>query len=268
VSADPVASSADPVAPAVPSPRAPLDLQRWSAAWQHRPYLLDVARRRVGWHDAEDVVHEAVVRAVHAAALPELQLRSWLLTTTKRLCADRARDEASQRRRRTLIGARPETTVAPGPEDDVCDDAEAVWVAKRVQALPVRQRQAVELRAQGLSVAQVGDAMGVPPKAVESLLGRARRIVKRAAAVIVGVVLATRLVVKRKAQLHVAVAALAVAGSAGVSAANASAAAAGSVASYGARQVQQGFHTATSTLWSHLDHDRAIAVSSRRAVAH
>jgi RNA polymerase sigma factor (sigma-70 family) len=190
----------------VAAPPAGVDSHRWAAVWQHRPYLLAVARRRVGWHDAEDVVHEAVLRAIRDVLIPEARLRSWLVTTTVRLCADRHRDDASQRRRRLLHAARPENLVERGPEDDVCDAAEAVWVARQVDLLPGRQAEAVRLRAEGLSLAEVGAQM----------LGRARRVLRAAAAAGVTIWAGTRLVAKRKTQLHLVALGLGAACSAGV----------------------------------------------------
>jgi RNA polymerase sigma factor (sigma-70 family) len=182
--------------------------ERTAAIWRHRPYLLGVARRRIGWHDAEDVVQEATLRALRSADVPDPQLRSWLTTTTVRLCVDRQREEAARRRRQELLAARPESRVQPGVEDDVVERHQAAWLAERVLRLPGRQSQAVRLRAQGLSLAEIGAEMEVPSKAVESMLGRARRLLKQAGAAAVLTVIGVRVLVKRKAQAQAAVAVL------------------------------------------------------------
>jgi RNA polymerase sigma factor (sigma-70 family) len=192
------------------------DASRWAAVWQYRPYLLAIARRRVSWHDAEDVVHEAVLRGVREILVPEVRLQSWLTTTVIRLCADRHREDSALRRRTARWGARPEPSAVPGPVDDVCDAAEAVWVAEQVDRLPQRQAQALRLRAQGLSLAEVGVEMGVPAKSVESMLGRARRVLKAAAATAAAIVLGAKVLVKRKTQVHVAALALGAACSGGM----------------------------------------------------
>ena len=181
---------------------------RAAAIWRHRPYLLGVARRRIGWHDAEDVVQEATLRALRSDELPDPQLRSWLVTTTVRLCVDRQREEAARRRRQELLASRPEARVQPGVEDEIVDREQAAWLAERVRRLPGRQVEAVRLRAQGLSLAEIGAEMEVPSKAVESLLGRARRLLKQAGAAAVVTVLGVRFLVKRKAQAQAAVAVL------------------------------------------------------------
>jgi RNA polymerase sigma factor (sigma-70 family) len=181
---------------------------RTAMIWQHRPYLLAVARRRIGWHDAEDVVQEATLRALRADDIAEPQLRSWLVTTTVRLCVDRQREDIARRRRQELLAARPESSVQPGVEDEIVDREQAAWLAERVRRLPGRQSQAVRLRAKGLTVAEIGAQMEVPSKAVESLLGRARRILRQAGAAAVLTVIGARLLVKRKVQAQTAVALL------------------------------------------------------------
>jgi RNA polymerase sigma factor (sigma-70 family) len=181
---------------------------RTAAIWAHRPYLLAVARRRIGWHDAEDVVQEATLRALRSTDVPDPQLRSWLVTTTVRLCVDRQREDTARRRRQELLAARPEALVQPGVEDDIVDRYQAAWFAERVRRLPGRQSQAVKLRAQGLSLAEIGAEMEVPSKAVESLLGRARRLLKQAGAAAILTIIGARLLVKRKAQAQAAVAIL------------------------------------------------------------
>jgi RNA polymerase sigma factor (sigma-70 family) len=181
---------------------------RTAAIWAHRPYLLGVARRRIGWHDAEDVVQEATLRALRSTEIPDPQMRSWLVTTTVRLCVDRQREEAARRRRQELLAARPEARVQPGVEDEIVERHQAAWLAERVRRLPGRQSQAVELRAQGLSLAEIGAEMEVPSKAVESLLGRARRLLKQAGAAAVLTIIGARMLVKKKAQAQAAAAIL------------------------------------------------------------
>jgi RNA polymerase sigma factor (sigma-70 family) len=181
---------------------------RTAAIWAHRPYLLGVARRRIGWHDAEDVVQEATLRALRSAEVPDPQLRSWLVTTTVRLCVDRQREESARRRRQELLAARPESWVEPSVEDEIVERHQAAWLAERVRRLPGRQVRAVTLRAQGMSLAEIGAEMEVPSKAVESLLGRARRLLKQAGAAAIVTVIGVRLLFKRKAQAQAAVAIL------------------------------------------------------------
>ncbi|CAM5361097.1 hypothetical protein SVIOM74S_09467 [Streptomyces violarus] len=64
--------------------------ERWRRMWSHREHLLKVARRRsMSPEDAEDAVHEAMLRAAERPDLDEERLAAWLTTVTMRLCVDR-----------------------------------------------------------------------------------------------------------------------------------------------------------------------------------
>src|SRR5947209_18791938 len=71
------------------------------AAWRQRPALLAVARSRTVTHaDAEDVVSEAIARAVEGADnLDPNRVGAWLTTVTINLCTDLARDRARHHKR-------------------------------------------------------------------------------------------------------------------------------------------------------------------------
>jgi DNA-directed RNA polymerase specialized sigma24 family protein len=65
---------------------------RWQRVLSHRESLLKVARRRsMNVDDAEDAVHEAMVRAAESANLDDARLGAWLTSVTIRLCVDRYR---------------------------------------------------------------------------------------------------------------------------------------------------------------------------------
>ncbi|WP_052411503.1 RNA polymerase sigma factor [Streptomyces sp. NRRL S-118] len=150
---------------------------RWQRAWSHREQLLKVARRRsMSPEDAEDAVHEAMLRAAERPDLDDERLGAWLTTVTIRLCVDRYRQvhrEAEVRRSPTLH--------APGPapvDEQVCDRAEATWLARRSGELPARQAEALWLKSADLDVGQVARTMGLSYRTVESLLARARRTLR------------------------------------------------------------------------------------------
>ncbi|MFI2206788.1 sigma-70 family RNA polymerase sigma factor [Streptomyces sp. NPDC020192] len=151
--------------------------ERWQRMWSHREQLLKVARRRsMSQEDAEDAVHEAMLRAAERSDLDDERLGAWLTTVTMRLCVDRYR----QVNREAEVGSRP-TLVAPGPvpvEEAVCDRAEAKWLAVRSGELPARQAEALRLKSEDLDVSQVAVRMGLSYRTVESLLARARRTLR------------------------------------------------------------------------------------------
>ncbi|MDQ0993781.1 RNA polymerase sigma factor [Streptomyces sp. V3I7] len=161
---------------------------RWQRMWSHREQLLKVARRRsMSLEDAEDAVHEAMLRAAERPDLDEERLGAWLTTVTVRLCVDRYR----QVNRETAVRARPPLH-SPGPvpvEEAVCDRAEARWLAVRSGELPARQAEALRLKSEDLDVGQVAVRMGLSYRTVESLLARARRTLRDSLAGTLGLAL-------------------------------------------------------------------------------
>jgi len=161
---------------------------RWQRMWSHREQLLKVARRRsMSPEDAEDAVHEAMLRAAERPDLDDDRLGAWLTTVTMRLCVDRYR----QVNREAEVRSSP-TLVAPGPvpvEEAVCDRAEAKWLAVRSGELPARQAEALRLKSEDLDVGQVAVRMGLSYRTVESLLARARRTLRNSLATTLGFLL-------------------------------------------------------------------------------
>ncbi|MEV3992553.1 sigma-70 family RNA polymerase sigma factor [Streptomyces sp. NPDC049837] len=160
---------------------APSDGDRWQRAWSHREQLLKVARRRsVSLEDAEDAVHEAMLRAAEQPHLDDERLGAWLTTVTMRLCVDRHRQV-----HREADPGRAAALVPPGPapvDELVCDRAEAKWLAVRSGELPARQAEALWLKSEDLDVGQVARKMGLSYRTVESLLARARRTLRNSLA--------------------------------------------------------------------------------------
>ncbi|MGX1673554.1 RNA polymerase sigma factor [Streptomyces sp. NPDC055400] len=153
----------------------------WPRIWSHRDRLLEVAGRgSMSAEDAEDAVHEAMLRAVERPELDDERLGDWLRSVTVRLCADRHQ----QVRREVEAGRRAmAATAGAAPLDEVvCDREEARWLARRSGGLPARQAEALRLRAEDLDVGQVARRMGLSYRTVESLLARARRTLRQALA--------------------------------------------------------------------------------------
>lgn len=154
---------------------------RWDRVWSHRERLLKVARRRsTNAEDAEDAVHEAMIRAVERGNVDDDRLGAWLTSVTIRLCIDRFRQagrEADVHTRSVLAGLRQATV-----EETVCDQAEAKWLAGRSADLPSRQEEVLALRAQGLDLAQIAQRTGLGYQAARSVLARARKTLRAALA--------------------------------------------------------------------------------------
>jgi RNA polymerase sigma-70 factor (ECF subfamily) len=157
-----------------PGEPVPADVaRRWTLVSEHRDRLLRIARARVRPADADDVVQEAMLRCVEYPLLDESRVGALLTTLTMRLCVDLHRTRIRELRAGTAVLHRE--VAEPGPEESVCDRAEAEWVSGIAATLPPRQREALALRAEGVAVAEAAHAMHLSYKAFESTLSRARR---------------------------------------------------------------------------------------------
>lgn len=129
---------------------------------------------------AQDAVQSALISAyrswhrVRAAASPEAYLRRMVL------------NELSHWRRRawwrstSLTAQVPESRPAPSPENSVLEH-EVVWGA--ISQLPPRQRAVIVLRYyEGLSEAEIGEALGIRPGTVKSQAAAAMAHLRRSLA--------------------------------------------------------------------------------------
>lgn len=154
--------------------------RRWAAVYAERERLLRLARSRtLNSAEAEDCVSEAMLRCVEFEALDEERLGAFLTTVTLRLCADQHRGRA----RLLRTGGRIAYPAAePSPEENVCERAEAAWLAAHLRRLPLHQRRVVEARAAGLSCADVATRLDLSVDAVKSAVARARSSLRAALA--------------------------------------------------------------------------------------
>lgn len=152
-------------------------------AERHTPVLLAVARRLVGEDaEAEDVVQDALMRLWRSAGgleVTEAGVRPWLRRVVTNLAIDRLRSG-----RRTDVTDTVPEIAEPASQGALSDERE---LARRVEAavreLPERQRVAIALfHFEELSQREVAERMGVSEDALESLLARGRRALKKALA--------------------------------------------------------------------------------------
>jgi RNA polymerase sigma-70 factor (ECF subfamily) len=150
---------------------------------RHRDRAFAVALRLCSHRgDAEDAVQEAFARAwsksstwrAGGAAFP-----TWLHRVLVNLCLDRLR--AGRRRQHADLDAAAEVPdPAPVAEERLAQSRRLDRLRRAVAALPERQRAALALTlAGGLSNAAAGEALDVSEGAIESLLVRARRDLRR-----------------------------------------------------------------------------------------
>lgn len=129
--------------------------------------------------NAEDVTQEAFVRLWNRLGdleIGEAGVWPWLRRVIFNLCMDR------KRARRQNV---PDALDLLASDDDQHRDVERKDLARRVdlslQALPERQQAAIGLfHYEGYTVKEIADTLESSADAVESLLGRARRALKKA----------------------------------------------------------------------------------------
>jgi len=128
--------------------------------------------------EAEDLAQEAFLRILSAAPRykPSAAFSTYLYRVVARLCIDNAR-----KKRPTFTGAVPETAdSSPDPATALIQKDRDALIRKALDALPSRQRMAVILKYyEGLSYGEIAQAMGTTVKAVERLLGRAKKALQK-----------------------------------------------------------------------------------------
>lgn len=150
---------------------------RWALVLEHRERLHRLVRTRLPEpSDVEDVVQEALIRAVCFADLDEARVGALLTTTALRLCADTYRTRARQQRMLCRIVV---TTAPPGPEEIVCDHQLGQWLMRRLEHLPDRERQVLLARASGLSTTEAASRFQISTKAAEGAFTRGRARLRR-----------------------------------------------------------------------------------------
>jgi RNA polymerase sigma-70 factor (ECF subfamily) len=152
---------------------------------RHQQQALQLAFRSLhDWHLAEDVVQEAFLRVNRAAPKykPEAQFSTWFYRIVVNLCMDELR--RLQRRAKASV----ESLAENASSVDMPEHGQArVELKQAVQGaldqLNERERLAVILhRFEGLSHEQIAEIMAASVSAVESLLVRAYRKLRKALA--------------------------------------------------------------------------------------
>lgn len=154
--------------------------RRWELVLAHRDRLVRLARRRLPDRcavDAEDIAHEAMLRAVNFAALDPERVGQFLTTVTLRQCADVYRHKARQ----ASVGHRSGQRSAADIADDVCDSMEAQWLLRQLTTLPEREAAVMLAAVDGETRAATAARLGATLKALESAAARARKSLRAAA---------------------------------------------------------------------------------------
>jgi RNA polymerase sigma-70 factor (ECF subfamily) len=146
---------------------------------RHLPRVLAVARRMLGSEAlAEEAAQEALLRLwTHAGSYDaeKAKLTTWLTRITANICLDRLRKRSEEPWPENFDVALPASQ-----ERDFMEGQVAAKVNEALQTLPERQRLALVLcHYEELSMTEAAGVMETTPEAIESLLSRARRTLRR-----------------------------------------------------------------------------------------
>lgn len=141
--------------------------------------VLAASRRILGNDaDAEDVAQEAFLRLWRNADKWQpgrARISTWLYRVAVNLSIDRLRG-----RRETAMADPPDSAIGPGQQRSVEQEELKVNMDRALQDLPDRQRLALVLfHYEGLSMGEVAELLDASVEAIESLLGRGRRALKK-----------------------------------------------------------------------------------------
>ncbi len=142
--------------------------------------IIKFAYRYVGnCTDAEDVAQETLIRLWKHAASWEPQgftLRSWIYRITYNLCID----EIRKRKPNTELKYDNQAVAEGGPPSEVYQEQQNQMMLAALNELPERQQTAINLCVyHALSNQDAADTMGISVDALESLLSRARRNLRK-----------------------------------------------------------------------------------------
>ncbi|MFB9949278.1 sigma-70 family RNA polymerase sigma factor [Rhizobium puerariae] len=138
-----------------------------------RRYARSLARNST---DAEDLVHDALVRAYERRTTfkpgkPGASLRNWLLAIVHNTHIDRMRSAIARQRRDDAATLEAEPSYPAGQEHAI----RLGQVREAFMALPEDQREALHLVAiEDLSYQEAADALGIPVGTLMSRVSRAR----------------------------------------------------------------------------------------------
>jgi RNA polymerase sigma-70 factor (ECF subfamily) len=127
--------------------------------------------------EAEDCVHDALLRLVRRDDLDPARVRSLLIRAALHIAIDHRRAAARQQSAVVRLRGGADSDVV-SPEQVLAQRAEAARVLAAVDSLPRRERQVMLLRLAGLSVAETAARLGISAKSVEGAYTRARARVR------------------------------------------------------------------------------------------
>lgn len=150
---------------------SPHSEERWAVLLPHRERLVRVATGKLGDpSEAEDCVHESLIRALGFSGLESERAGAFLTTVVTRLCVDRHRADARARRTAPRLWTEAHSSF----EDAVCDRVLGARLHSRLAELSPRERDVLRTRADGYSVRETAERLQISLKAAESAFTRGR----------------------------------------------------------------------------------------------
>lgn len=132
--------------------------------------------------DCDDVVQEVFLALFDhvARGRDRSNLRGWIFKVAHNLALRHRAREARRRRLRTLLDPRSVLDSMPTPEDRYLNGQRQARLLAVVDALPVRDRRCLQLRAEGLRYREISRVLGISLGSVANSLARALARLRRA----------------------------------------------------------------------------------------
>ena len=140
-------------------------------------YLAGVYGRE---EDAEEVTQEAFLR-LHQALMAQVVIKSpraWTVTVARRLMLDRLRREHAASTRTVAVGSDVLEAVrdsAPSPEDTLVKRRRLAALTHELRGLTDLERQCLFARAEGLTLREIGEVVGMDLRRVAEVVTRSVR---------------------------------------------------------------------------------------------
>lgn len=141
---------------------------------EHHTWLVELLRRKLGSREqAADLAHDTFERILRAGTPPVAEPRAYLTTVARRLAASHFRRTALERAYLDALAQQPEAC-APPPEVQLMVLESLAAVSRLIDGMGARTRQIFLLsRLDGLSHAEIADALRISPKTVQNTISKA-----------------------------------------------------------------------------------------------
>jgi RNA polymerase sigma factor (sigma-70 family) len=142
---------------------------RWEAALCHRDRLVRLAKAKGAGSDAEDLVHDALLKVVQQENVELQRMGSYLSKTVSNLVIDHFRKNAV--RQRLVQSADIDEAVSP-IEEGVLERMVAERTAPLLRELPKDVKAILEDRLQGMTWRQISSKLDLPVSLIEMRVRR------------------------------------------------------------------------------------------------